>query len=148
MSEELKPCAHCGSENGPVAYETRGMQPGHYVRCTCGIQTSVCWTEKAAIEAWNRRTGADEARQALARLDEAPQDEGWIACATKPPEDGQHVIAYVPEQSPWDDGCRYGGDLITAYYHPDGWIHNMHYDLAISHWRPLPQPPKQDGGGA
>lgn len=52
MSEELKPCPFCGSENA-APYAVKSC---HSVLCVaCGGEGPEAESEAAAIEAWNRR---------------------------------------------------------------------------------------------
>lgn len=58
MSEEIKPCAHCGGEGR--LYENRynrGESAYYRIACygECGIETSACGTPAAAAALWNTR---------------------------------------------------------------------------------------------
>lgn len=53
MSEELKPCDHCGEEDGVVIWK---HERGYIVECgECGASSGVYPTRGKAAEAWNRR---------------------------------------------------------------------------------------------
>ncbi len=143
--EAIRECPFCGGEpdvvcNGPSVAQ---MQHAHawgedydvsyYVQCLGCTATSMEAAERsAAIAAWNRRAG-DE-REAWQPIESAPRDRFiWLWC----PEDNSRWLAK------WQDGQWYGVDdegLTRACgYHKDsgrvtGW--------EITHWRPLPAPPR------
>lgn len=61
---------------------------------------------------------------------------GWIKCSDQMPEPMELVLVYVHGSfgKPW---------METAFIYPDGqWAHIGSED-AVSHWQPLPEPPKE-----
>lgn len=61
MSEELKPCPFCGSED--VVLQESIIYPGEYYVCcnVCGILTNRYSNRSLAISAWNKRVENKEA---------------------------------------------------------------------------------------
>jgi hypothetical protein len=77
---------------------------------------------------------------AMERLVEAPTVGGWVSVKDRKPDNGQDVLAYI------DD---YEESRITACNYDNG----VWYDCVmnckivipnITHWMPLPEPPKED----
>lgn len=63
MSEELKPCAHCGHTVEWVPTFEIEDDEGEFgcIRCLgCGIQTTKILTEEEAAEVWNTRQEPDD----------------------------------------------------------------------------------------
>lgn len=96
---------------------------------------------------WNTHRKA--LREAVAKLrthpdahPNEPQGDGWISVDDKdnPPPEGKKVIAYLKLSD---------GDICeTAYYMgEDGWYYTgweaPHHGV-VTHWRPLPKPPKEE----
>lgn len=60
-----------------------------------------------------------------------PAASGWISVKDKTPEDGVEVLV-------WDDG---------GFAYIDTWVgHTWKYggDLGVTHWMPMPEPPKEE----
>ena len=65
---ELKPCPFCGGEAEIVPHRFYNERHGRFETQNYGVECSSChtsgwlwWeTEQRAIEAWNRRAGADK----------------------------------------------------------------------------------------
>jgi hypothetical protein len=62
MSEELKPCPHCGASGGDLAIRFTGYVEApditidYFVHCfNCGAETGMSMNAKYAVKAWNRR---------------------------------------------------------------------------------------------
>ena len=57
MSDKLKPCPFCGSEDITIGYCLRGDKTREaYIECIeCGASGYPYTKEKKAIDAWNRR---------------------------------------------------------------------------------------------
>ncbi len=80
-------------------------------------------------------------RDALALLKE--QEPGWISAKDRPPEDGEDVLAY----------CTDGEESRIV---PVNYANGVWYDCVfntvmifktITHWMPLPEPPKEVSNG-
>ena len=58
MTEELKPCPFCGSNNAtdPRIQHNPVDEKFCRVTCSCGIYTAYRESEKLAVKLWNRRT--------------------------------------------------------------------------------------------
>lgn len=60
METELKPCPFCGGEADIGKYGEDVGITFYFICCTCGAELDRhTVTEKAAIEAWNRRADDD-----------------------------------------------------------------------------------------
>jgi len=61
MNNELKPCPFCGGEDKNdfcINVEGNNWFKRWYVRCiNCGASGSIAGRQKAAIAAWNKRSG-------------------------------------------------------------------------------------------
>lgn len=84
----------------------------------------------------------DEVNEACRMGMEALKQTKWIPCSERPPEDGQDVLI-------WDniDKTSFTGHYVWC----DGWtvdgyaVNRFHFD--ITHWMPLPEPPKEEQNG-
>ena len=71
MSEELKPCPHCGGE----AEARDGSSTMPYIRCkSCGCRTGSSWNVDKLKAAWNRR--AERTCQIVVSVDRSPASYG------------------------------------------------------------------------
>jgi hypothetical protein len=69
-------------------------------------------------------------------------DDDWIKCSEKIPENGKNVlIAIKNNRYSWIDIGYIDGD---GYWTVDGEPWDRESDPAITHWMPLPMPPKED----
>lgn len=71
MSEELKPCPHCGLGGDEIELleDRERVIVSHYVYCDgCGARTGYKFSGEAAIAAWNRRAPSPDMREALEAL--------------------------------------------------------------------------------
>lgn len=73
--------------------------------------------------------------------DPTVNNDGWIAVSERPPEDGSDILVYC------DDGEE---TRITACNYYNGvWFDCVFNTVMvfknITHWMPLPKPPKKDG---
>lgn len=68
---------------------------------------------------------------------EGPMDDGWFRAKDALPEAGKTVIVYTHWNGMWQ--------RLTAYYSGGQWYtHNGGDEISKpTHWRPLPQPPKE-----
>ena len=113
---ELKPCPFCGSSRVKF-YRVTGMYEAACsdCRCTSGIEG----TKEAAAAAWNTRVS------------------GWIPCSERMPEDYITVLLY---------GKIIG--LVKGFFtsYKDFYIADSGRTAirksAVTHWMPLPEPPK------
>ena len=117
---ELKPCPYCGGD--AEVYETI---KGYTVMCSNGecveLQTSD-WTMSKAVSLWNTRT---------------PQSE-WISVDDRLPSEDVPVICY-------------SNDIVTGwqvvlFVSDSFWMESSTgapYPAIVTHWMPLPAPPKQ-----
>lgn len=68
----------------------------------------------------------------------------WISVKERLPDRNQMVLAFLPENSGRPRLARIA--IETAYGDPNkcsGWLHYSRHD--ITHWMPLPEPPKEGG---
>ncbi len=126
----------------------------------------------AVVPGWKRSDLMDEktlgiasrVAQALAEAEHsalaAAQGEGWVACSERMPEHQQVVLFWVsgwlPDADPglgafvnddhgqwWNDTTQtmgYGDDRDPKRYYTKGANAN-----GVTHWMPLPPPPKAEG---
>ena len=95
-----------------------------------------------AIEILDPRTfpdvSGDEAAEACRMGMEALKRQKWIPCSERLPDDGEFVLTYkngqfeVQEYEKRRNGWIGGG----------GWFWSL---AMVSHWMPLPEPPKEGG---
>jgi hypothetical protein len=94
--------------------------------------------------------GIAEAR-AIEKIENAPTIGGWISVKERLPEEHADEHPYEFEQflcsTVWDDvrmvgfGTRIGDDK------PHFWSGNSIWDDWVTHWMPIPEPPKGDYNG-
>lgn len=85
-------------------------------------------------------------RPFVIRFTDEPQDDGWIKCSERLPEDGETVIARVFYYTDYPN-FRDESDFISILcYEPSRgscWRGDSNYNLQqVTHWRPLPAKPK------
>ena len=71
MSEELKPCPHCGLGGDEIELleDRERVIVSHYVYCDgCGARTGYKFSGEAAIAAWNRRAPSPSILEGVAEL--------------------------------------------------------------------------------
>lgn len=120
MSEELKPCAHCGGE---AECDQQGCT--YFVFCTkCGVSTDTDYIKDVVVENWNTRPSP------------------WISVEDRSPkEEGQVWICYKKT------GYTYGGYYKPIYklwqiFDPCGGWSNIDPKSPPSHWQPIELPNK------
>lgn len=59
---------------------------------------------------------------------------GWISVAESPKESGQYLVVYT--------GPHKTEVTIAYYYSSDGWDRYKNNDYQVTHWQPIPSPPK------
>jgi hypothetical protein len=119
MKQELKPCPFCGGE---AEYMGTAFTA---IRCTkCGVSThqgSQDWCDQV----WNTRT-------------DAPEADGWIRVEDRLPKEYSLGMS--------KDVLTIAGikQSVKSYdYELKRWNGSPH--VTITHWRPLPSPPKEGG---
>ena len=77
----------------------------------------------------------------------------WIPVTERLPEkDGCYLVTACDEGCPYGEGIWYDTVVVIAEYYDDGrwlWYEGItEYDLCdiVTHWMPLPQPPKGEQG--
>lgn len=65
---------------------------------------------------------------------------GWIKCSERLPDDDELILAYHPHYLIPSPGHEHEADKITIKF---GWYCRKS-DLGITHWMPLPEPPKEE----
>ena len=113
---ELKPCPFCGGEAD--CNNAGFMQYGWKkwaVECPIrGVVTHFFDTEEKATAAWNMRAMRCE----------------WISAEDRLPEDDVQVLA-----------CTKHGKAFSAHCEKGKW--RVSGSVKITHWMPLPEPPKE-----
>ena len=73
-------------------------------------------------------------------IDYAPTVDGWIPCSKQLPEEGEEILICVRLAS----GVKVEYDVCVEY---DGYLYpenGYSFGKEITHWMPLPKPPKED----
>ena len=89
-------------------------------------------------EPWEHYDGMDEVNEACRMGMEALERSKWIPCSERLPEicETANYLAYLPS---------YGAAYVVAYYPDLGeWICGG-LPVTVTHWMPLPEPPKEGG---
>lgn len=83
--------------------------------------------------------GMDEVNEACWMGMEALERTRWIPCSKKLPLDGENVLL-------WDaiEGDVFTGALLGGVFWVDG-FEDKDFVWNITHWMPLPEPPKEGG---
>ena len=85
---------------------------------------------------------------ALAMAISALEKTKWISVKDRlPDKDGCYIVTACDEGCSCDDGIWYGTVVIEAEYYEGEWLWNENgteYDITdlVTHWQPMPQPPK------
>ena len=135
---ELKPCPFCGGEaDCNNAGFLKNGKPMWAVECVnCGMVTAFFYTDSEAIEVWNKRTEP-----------ERPKGR-WIPVTERLPEKhgGDYVcLLKFPNANKPFPYC-----LIWHAYGDNGYVNGPHFSdegldgMKVTHWMPLPEPPKED----
>lgn len=75
----------------------------------------------------------------------------WISVEDKMPEAyGVYIVYVKDENSPYGEGIWYENIVTLAEYAFDEWTwdeHGNEYDITdiVTHWMPLPDPPRMEG---
>ena len=65
----------------------------------------------------------------------------WISVEDRLPEKGRHVITYLVPS--WTDDLDYAKQKIQFIEDSGMWSSMYDENYVISHWQPLPEPPKE-----
>lgn len=71
-----------------------------------------------------------------------PENDGWISCKHKLPKNKQKILMYCERE------YKGSAEIVTGYYETGDYENFISYDFhedempIITHWRPLPSPPK------
>lgn len=128
MSNNLKPCPFCGNE---AIFISESKNSGRaYAVCTkCFAETKLYKNANAAIEAWNTRA------------DERSKGE-WINVKDRLPPKNTAVICLIKYEKP-DKWYTYALLAIRNNSWEQFWGGKLlHEDYNVTHWMPLPEPPK------
>lgn len=145
MKHELKPCPFCGSKAQLVRYETKTGEVWYGVRCSnydcIGNDISPEFgLETRAVNWWNLRS-----------KDDGSTAQKWIPVTERLPEELQK------ECCAWSERVRPSVDVLvkikgsktlyTAWYSYSykEWtdVREEHTFIGVTHWMPLPEPPKE-----
>lgn len=132
MSDNLKKCPFCGSQN--IIVSNWGMWRCWCADCKAKSEDGIY--KKDAIEAWNRRT-----------------DNRWISVEDGLPEERKRVLILI------DTGTVFCGEIRLRELLPEWWYYydpqSEDMDMLsvvcwsgrlnpVTHWMPLPETPKED----
>lgn len=153
----LLPCPLCGAR---AAYWTRsssmrdnirGWEFGiECVKCSTKLpksnyHISVDFTQDGGI-----RVCSDERESALRNWNTRPAPPvGWISVEERLPDDeldGETVLAIV-YGNPHENITLHSAIMTAGYFDGEGWVVNEYPEWenpTITHWMPLPEPPKED----
>lgn len=122
LAKELKPCPFCGGSASWL--DDRECQEFNEVSCNSNINRCVMPNFPMSANAWNTRTALEQPRE-------------WQKIETAP-KDGSNFLGYNENQN-WVGVCWYQRvHSIFCYTGGRG-------ASQITHWMPLPQPPKLEG---
>ena len=68
----------------------------------------------------------------------------WISVTERLPEDNQDVLVMVHWRDYPEDTMCYGRKHKTRWYLWNGELGELIKGFDITHWRPLPEPPKEE----
>ena len=132
MSEELRPCPFCKSNNTTLDYyEISGPQElGTIVVC------NDCGASAKSIVDWNTRPIEDALNARIAELEAARR---WIPVSERLPEDRVTILAAFNNREILT--AKYykyyeGFGSVENYWRIEGW-----HSGNVTHWMPLPEPP-------
>ena len=105
---------------------------------------------------WNKKTlpvsWADAYECFMEDIDSQPAADvaevKWISVEDRLPEEGETVLATVYGK-PVSNITLIGAYEFAVYYGSDGWFVEEYPEWdggTVTHWMPLPEPPKIDGG--
>lgn len=161
ISRELLPCPFCGGEAKRLELEDGVNFGGSVIACCkCDACTRVYFGEKEGlVQSWNTRS-------ALA----APAQDGWIPVSERLPEGtvlayytnshgkgrrirARYVKRFTQESEDIDNFDAQYDEETDTYYDAEGWYELLDnwgdyssvavFEGEVTHWAPLPPPPKE-----
>jgi hypothetical protein len=78
-------------------------------------------------ELWNRRA------------------DGWIPAGERLPDADEHMVLAIVSGKPYKNITLHGAYMLAEYSEKEGWILESYpewEDAEVTHWMPLPAPPK------
>ena len=120
--EELKPCPFCGGEAAIQEYDDDSG----------GVYCVVCRFQPLVHASYNR---SEDKQKAIDWWNLRPHQ--WIPVAERLPEPGTEGLVYSPSCDKIFKAIARYGVWVFAYDHQPILV-------KISHWMPLPSPPKPD----
>lgn len=133
MNDQLKNCPFCGSAAVP-----NSVEPDRVNCSTAGCYQSEHWRPYGmTVSVWNHRPVEDAQAAELTRLREANR---WIPVGERLPDDPGTVLIKVKGIS----RPKIGQLTASKRWHTWGGMYEFE---AVTHWRPLPEPPAQDQEG-
>lgn len=89
------------------------------------------------VNAWVRQTYGPDSVGWRVVLPKAPMHDAWISVKDRLPDRGVPVLIYRPN-------CRYTGLMMGSRMGCDDWhAGSVVPKHTVTHWRPLPDPPKE-----
>ena len=90
------------------------------------------------VNAWESRCieKYDEIKRLNSVIDELEEKQRWIPVSERLPDNWESVLTI--------DISKSTRDMVTAFYDPETSLWSTHlpnYDLWVTHWMPLPEPP-------
>ena len=125
---ELKPCPFCGSP--AYSYHDNCID---FAGVKCNLGGCVCADILITENNWNTRPIEDNL---IARIAELEEKQRWIPVSERLPDNWKPVMTIDVSES-----TRVP---VPAFYDPETSLWSTHlpnYDLWVTHWMPLPEPP-------
>jgi Lar family restriction alleviation protein len=121
MSEQMKPCPFCGSQD---ITQIR-TDDSYWQKCrNCEATGPIGFKRHDEDDPnWNTRADLQAARAV---------PDGWVSVKDRLPKEGDAVLVYEPRRSPPIQVNEYWRDY-EAYKDENEW--------GVTHWMPLPKPP-------
>ena len=122
------------------------MIPDHIVEAALDAQRRACGYGNpigSFREGWPDAYAEDMAAQRAALEAAAPMlAPQWIPCGERMPKKGERVLVWM--------ACRKRASLTIATWTGEVWFHHVgdYHESDVSHWMPLPQPPKEGAPSA
>jgi Lar family restriction alleviation protein len=152
MSDELKPCPFCGSDDVEIALTRVWWHLWYFCECQdCGAEGHSTIYKGSAIANWNMRSGqyelrarAEAAEARVAQLERELAKRRWIPVEERLPDPFICVMATNGRVVTEAKYYYYCGKLAKhGWYQIDGMAIGS---VWATHWMPLPEPPEADNG--
>ena len=104
-------------------------------------------TDKERMELMNLRKRVQSQREEIKQLQAAIERDRWISVEEALPDNDQDVLVMVHWNDYPEDMMVYGRRYKTRWYLWNGELGEIIKGFDITHWRPLPEPPKEDWQG-